>query len=106
MERQVWVCLGASCRRSGAPEVWAQLTQALAAEANVAVKPYYCFGACAVSPNILMMPERVWYSYVSPESVARVTEAIRQGEAVPGLANHVPPMIQDAVVQKMAANGA
>jgi (2Fe-2S) ferredoxin len=105
MGRHVWVCLGASCRRSGSPEVWEQLTQALAAEADVEVRQYGCFGACAVSPNILVMPERVWYSYVMSAYVPQVTEAIRQGAAIPGLANHVPPMIRDAVVRKFAQGG-
>jgi hypothetical protein len=46
------------------------------------------------------MPERLWYSYVFPEYVAQVAEAIRHGEALPGLAQHVRPMIRDAVFQK------
>src|SRR6266581_4939127 len=44
-----------------------QLEHALAAEADVAVTRYLCFGACAVSPNVVVMPERLWYSYVFPE---------------------------------------
>lgn len=102
MSRQIWVCLGASCRRSGSLEVLAQLEQALAEVTDVEVKRYCCFGACAVSPNMVLMPERVWYSYVFPEYVTNVAEAVRQGEAVPGLANHVPPMIRDEVFRKLA----
>ena len=106
MGRQVWVCLGASCRRSGSLELLERLEQALAAEADVEVRRYLCFGACAVSPNIVVMPERLWYSYVLPEYVAPVAEAIRHGAALPGLAHHVQPMIQDAVFQKFAQDGA
>jgi (2Fe-2S) ferredoxin len=43
-----------------------RLEQALAKEADVAVRHYLCFGACTVSPNIVVMPERLWYSYVLP----------------------------------------
>lgn len=102
MSRQVWVCLGASCRRNGSQELLEQLEQALAAEADVEVKRYFCFGACAVSPNIVVMPERLWYSYVIPTYVEPVAQAIRQGEDVPGLAHHVLPIIRDAVFQKLA----
>jgi (2Fe-2S) ferredoxin len=83
-----------------------RLAQALAAEADVAVKRYFCFGACTVSPNIVVMPERLWYSYVFPEYVAQVAEAIRHGEALPGLAHHVRSMIQDAVFQQFEQDGA
>jgi (2Fe-2S) ferredoxin len=101
MDRQVWVCLGASCRRSGSPEVLAQLKQALAVETDVAVTHYLCFGACAVSPNVVVMPERLWYSYAFPEYAARVAEAIQQATELPGLSQHVPPMIRDTVFQKL-----
>jgi (2Fe-2S) ferredoxin len=83
-----------------------RLEQALAEEADVEVRRYLCFGACAVSPNIVVMPERLWYSYVLPEYVAPVAEAIRHGEALPGLAHHVRPMIQEAVFQKFEQDGA
>jgi (2Fe-2S) ferredoxin len=79
-----------------------QLEHALAAEADVAVTRYLCFGACAVAPNVVVMPERLWYSYVFPEYVTPVAEAIRQGHALPGLAQHVPPMIRDAIFHKLA----
>jgi (2Fe-2S) ferredoxin len=82
-----------------------RLEQALAEEADVEVKRYLCFGACTVSPNIVVMPERLWYSYVFPEYVAQVAEAIRHGAALPGLSQHVPPMIRDAVLQKFAQEG-
>jgi (2Fe-2S) ferredoxin len=76
------------------------LEYALAEEADVEMTRYLCFGACAVSPNVVVMPERVWYSYVFPEYAAPVAETIRQGKALPGLAQHVPPMIRDGFCRK------
>ena len=105
MGRHVWVCLGASCRRSGSPEVLQQLEDALDAEADVAVTRSLCFGACAVSPNVVVMPERLWYSYVFPEYAVPVAEAIRQGHDLPGLAQHVPPMIRDEIFHTLAQDG-
>jgi (2Fe-2S) ferredoxin len=105
MGRYVWVCLGASCRRSGSPEVLARLEQALAEEVDIEVRRYLCFGACTVSPNIVVMPERLWYSYVFPEYVVHVAEAIRHGKVLPGLAHHVRPMIHDAVFRQFAQDG-
>ena len=105
MGRHVWVCLGASCRRSGSPELLEHLEQALAEDEDVEVRRYLCFGACAVSPNIVVMPERLWYSYVIPDHVDQVAEAIRQGQELPGLAHHVRPMIRDAVFHKFEKDG-
>jgi hypothetical protein len=51
------------------------------------------------------MPERLWYSYVIPASVEHVAEAIRQGEALPGLAHHVRPLIRDAVFHTFEKDG-
>lgn len=102
MSRQVHVCLGSSCRRNGSPEIWEQLQQELAGEAEIELKRYICFGACGVGPNMLMMPERIWYSYVMATSVPQVADAMRQGKAIPGLANHVPPLIRDAICEQVA----
>lgn len=100
MSRQVRVCLGASCRRSGAPELFDLLEQALAEDEDVEVSRYLCFGGCGAAPNVVVMSERLWYSYVLPDMVEQVVAAIRRGEPLSLLANHVRSMIQDAVFQK------
>ncbi len=63
---------------------------------------YLCFGACAATPNVVVLPDRLWYSCVLPEYVEDVVAAIRRGEEVPGLANHVRADAREAVFQALA----
>jgi len=101
--RQVLVCQGINCRRNGAQEMMATLQQALFAETAIRIGQYICFGACAVAPNIVVLPECHWYSYAIPAYVNEVAAAIRRGEELPGLANHVRPEVRAAVFRLLSA---
>jgi (2Fe-2S) ferredoxin len=96
-QRQIVVCHGINCRRNGAPELMAQLQQTWSQDESVSITRYNCFGACAVAPNVVVVPDRLWYSFAMPEYGDHVIEAIRRAEALPGLANHVRPEVMDAV---------
>jgi NADH:ubiquinone oxidoreductase subunit E len=102
-QRQIVVCHGINCRRSGAPELMEQLQQALAQDETVEITRYNCFGACAAAPNVVVVPDRLWYSFAMPEYGDHVVEAIRRGAALPGLANHVRPEVADAVFHTLEA---
>jgi len=104
LQRQIVVCHGINCRRSGAPELMEQLQQALAQDATVAITRYNCFGACDAAPNVVVVPDRLWYSFAMPEYGDHVVEAIRRGAALPGLANHVRPEMADAVFHTLEAS--
>ena len=78
-----------------------QMEAAFAQDEDVQVKRYLCFGACDVAPNVVVSPDRLWYSFVLPSYAEDVIEAIRRGEALSGLANHVRPEIQDAVLRTL-----
>ncbi len=97
---RVRVCLGSSCRRNGAPEVLEELEQVLSSDEAFEVSRYLCFGACGVGPNIVVMPGRLWYSFVMPGYIDQVAAAIQRGEEQPGLANHVRPEVKEAVFHK------
>jgi NADH:ubiquinone oxidoreductase subunit E len=102
-QRQIVVCHGIHCRRNGAPELMAQLQQTLSQDATVEITRYNCFGACDAAPNVVVVPDRLWYSFAMPEYGEQVADAIRRGEALPGLANHVRPAVADAVFQTLEA---
>ena len=99
--RQVVVCQGINCRRNGAQEVMAKLRQELASETTIRIGQYICFGACTVAPNIVVLPDRHWYSYVMPAYVKDLATAIRRGEELPGLANHVRAEVRAAVFRSL-----
>ena len=102
-KQRVFVCQGSNCRPEGGPEVMAGLQQAFQDEAAIEVEPFICFGACAVSPNVVVVPDRLWFSYAYPEYVDDVAQAIRKGEEMSGLANHVRPDVQRAVFDSLEA---
>ncbi len=97
MPRHIVVCQGINCRRNGSPELIEQLQQTLPQDETWPITRYNCFGACAAAPNIVVLPDRLWYSFVMPEYVDDVAAAIRRGEELSGLAKHVRPDVMEAV---------
>lgn len=83
------------------PELRAQLEQIFTPDEESEFTRYFCFGACTAAPNIVVMPDRLWYSFVIPAYVETVAAAIQQGKDVPGLANHVRPEIREAVFRHL-----
>ena len=102
-KRDVVVCLGINCHRNGSPELLEQLRQLLAHDETLQIKRYLCFGACDVGPNMVVMPDRLWYSLATPELMENIAAAMQEGKELPGLANHVRPMIRDAVLKMLEA---
>ncbi|PON13723.1 hypothetical protein C2W62_32845 [Candidatus Entotheonella serta] len=96
-------CLGSSCRRNGAPEVMEQVQAAFTQDEAFEIDRYFCFGACDAGPNIVVMPERLWFSFVIPAYVDDVVSAIRRGEELSSLAGHVRSLIREAVLQSLQA---
>jgi (2Fe-2S) ferredoxin len=80
-----------------------QLQQALAQDETVEITRYNCFGACNAAPNVVVVPDRLWYSFAMPEYGGQIGDAIRRGEALPGLANHVRPEVAAAVFHTLEA---
>ncbi len=101
-QHHIFVCQGSNCRRNGAPELMERLQQEWSHDEVFEITRYLCFGACAATPNVVVLPDRLWYSFVLPEYVEDVVAAIRRGEEVPGLANHVRADVREAVFQALA----
>ena len=80
-----------------------QLQQTLSQDETVGITRYNCLGACDAGPNVVVVPDRLWYSFAMPEYGDHVAAAIQRGEALPGLANHVRPQVADAVFHTLEA---
>ena len=102
-QQDVVVCLGINCRRNGSPELMEQLQQLLSQDETFQIKQHLCFGACDVAPNIVVSPDRLWFSLATPEFMESIATAIQEGKELPGLANHVRPMIRNAVFTMLEA---
>ena len=88
--KQVLVCGGTGCTSSGSLKVIAALEKALKAnklEKEVLVVKTGCFGLCALGPIMIVYPEGVFYSQVTPEGVQRIVKEhlVKDGQVVKDL---------------------
>ena len=97
------ICLGINCRRNGSPELLERLQQLLSQDETFQIKHHLCFGACDFAPNIVVVPDRLWYSLVEPEHMEDIAAAMQKGEDLPGLANHVRSIVRNAVFSMLEA---
>ena len=77
-ERQILICGGAGCISSGCAEVSAAASEMLAQlklTRSVKLMETGCMGTCAVGPVMLILPERMFYTNLTPETVRRVIES-------------------------------
>ena len=76
--KYVLVCQNEDCKSRGSGELLEQLKEKLGASADVEVKPYMCFGGCGAGPNIVLYPQKVWYSGVNRlmSATLRVTRPV------------------------------
>ncbi len=76
--RQILVCGGAGCISSGCKEVRDAILDQLAAigkQDEVLVLETGCMGICAAGPMMLVLPERVFYTELTPESARDVVDS-------------------------------
>lgn len=84
--KQIVVCAGTGCTSSGSKKVVEAIDAALEREKlqdDVLVVKTGCFGLCALGPVVIVYPEGVFYSQVTPEHMDRIMkEHIVGGEVV------------------------
>ena len=75
--RQVLVCQNRTCRKQNAAKVLTAFQQLSDSEVEVVASS--CLGQCGNGPMVLVLPEEVWYSGVSAEEVAAITDRHLRG---------------------------
>ncbi len=103
---QVLICGGTGCTSSGSVAIQKAFADNLAATGlsdEVKIIQTGCFGLCALGPVVVVYPEGVFYSRVTPEDVAEiVSEHLLKGRIVNRL---VYDDVPEEVKQKAAASG-
>jgi (2Fe-2S) ferredoxin len=99
----VLVCQNADCKARGSGTLFEELARRLAGRPDIEVKPYMCFGACQSGPNIVLYPQRVWYSAVKERDVEAIAAHAEGGQKVEQLAQGIDPSLQDLIYQLLDA---
>lgn len=100
----VLVCQNVDCKARGAEEITKELTSRLKEKgAEVTVKPYMCFGACQSGPNMVLYPDRTWYSGVTINDLDEIIAHILGGPPVERIADKVDPSLRELIYQLLDA---
>jgi len=101
--KYVLLCQNEDCKSKGSAELLSSLSDKLQASGDVEVKPYMCFGGCGAGPNIVLYPQKVWYSGVSKADVDDIAAHARGGEPVERLTHGVDQSLKDLIYQLLDA---
>ena len=77
----VRICQNKACRKQGAAKVL-RAFQTLAPD-EVSIEPSQCLGQCGNGAMVLVLPQQIWYSRVSPEEVSAIVDRhLIQGQPI------------------------
>ncbi|MBI4446996.1 MAG: (2Fe-2S) ferredoxin domain-containing protein [Acidobacteria bacterium] len=85
----ILVCQNVDCKSKGAGELMRRLEEAFKNRPEVEVRSYMCFGTCQQAPNVVLYPQRHWYSEVKLSDLSDIIEGIQQGKPVERICNKV-----------------
>ena len=77
--RLVYVCEGGDCSEKGSIDVYEELKQQLRARdpnATIKVRKYPCFGGCAHGINVVVFPDKCFYSKVTKQDLPEIVESV------------------------------
>ena len=100
-EKHILICHGTGCTSSKSPEILKRFNELIKERniENVRVIKTGCFGLCAKGPIVIIRPEDIFYSMVTPEDCEEIIEKhIQNGEIVERL---LCPDIDGTKVQKL-----
>jgi (2Fe-2S) ferredoxin len=101
--KYVLVCQNEDCKSRGSGELLTKLSEKLKSDGDVEVKPYMCFGGCQAGPNIVLYPQKVWYSGVKAEDVDEIAKHVEDGPVVERLTHGVEQSLKDLIYQLLDA---
>jgi (2Fe-2S) ferredoxin len=101
--KYVLVCQNEDCKSRGSAELLKMLTEKLKPAADVEVKQYMCFGGCQAGPNIVLYPQKVWYSGVKAADLDEIAANVEGGPPVERLTHGVDQSLKDLIYQLLDA---
>ena|SRR5579862_7878586 len=101
--KYVLVCQNTDCMQRGSGPLFEQLREKLKNSTDIEVKSYLCFGACQQGPNIVLYPQKVWYSGVKQEDLNDIAANAAGGPVVERLTHGIDPGLKELVYQVLDA---
>jgi (2Fe-2S) ferredoxin len=101
--KYVLVCQNEDCKSRGSGVLLEKLKEKLDPAREVEVKPYMCFGGCGAGPNIVLYPQKVWYSGVQAGDVEEIATHASGGPEVERLTHGVDQSLKDLIYQLLDA---
>jgi (2Fe-2S) ferredoxin len=101
-KKYVLICMNVDCRTKGADQVMARLQERLQNNGcgDVELRPYMCFGGCHDGPNVVMYPDKVWYSGVKAEDADKIVDNhLKKGEPVSALTGKIDKGLEEMIYQ-------
>lgn len=92
--RRVFVCLNSDCSRRGNESIYAALCDEFGGADDVEVREYICFGNCDNGANVVVHPDRVWFTGLRAGQVSLIAEYLKTGK-LPG--GHAPAVDEELV---------
>jgi len=93
-ERRVLVCRGTGCISGGADDIFSSLKREIQSSdllAKVRVKQTGCHGFCQRGPLVVIEPEKIFYSKVTPDDVPDIVQSLKsEGKIVERLVYRDP----------------
>jgi (2Fe-2S) ferredoxin len=97
-KRLVYVCEGGDCSEKGSVELFGDLKDTMEerdkGQCN-RLRKYPCFGGCEHGINIVLFPDRVFYSKVKPSDLGEIADhLVGEGPVVERLTGVVPKDVE------------
>lgn len=93
----ILVCQNSDCKLKGSEEIMVRLQEAFADNEGIEVCPYMCFGTCERAPNIVIYPQRQWYSDVGASDLPEIVEALQNSSRVERICDQVDEGARDFI---------
>ena len=99
----IYVCEGGDCSERGSMEVFLELKDRLQKRdpgKTVLPRKYPCFGGCEVGINMVVYPDRFFYSGVTEEDLDEIVDhLVGDGKPVDRLTGKVQKDVEDIIYE-------